>query len=96
VTDRAHRVLPPHAVQAVQVWWKSASNEGQFTLEADIFSRPYLAWQCSGVTETEHVAHPTHRLQAVQVWSKSVSNEGQLTREAKEFFLTTSPRIAAR
>jgi hypothetical protein len=44
-------VLPAHALQPVRVRLKSVSNEGHFTLEAETVFRPYLPYDCSGVTE---------------------------------------------
>jgi hypothetical protein len=43
-------VLPADALQ-VQVTLKWASNEGHFTLEVEIFFRPYIPYDCSGVTD---------------------------------------------
>jgi hypothetical protein len=34
--------LHAHALQTMQVWWKSVSKEGHFTLAAQTTFRPYL------------------------------------------------------
>jgi hypothetical protein len=77
--------LTAHAIQALQVWWKSVSNEGHFTREAATAFRAYLASDYCGVTETSHMSLTVQALQAVQVWSKSFRNEGHFTREAESF-----------
>jgi hypothetical protein len=56
--------IPAHVLRAVQVRLKSASNEGQLTLEDEKVFRPYLTSQCSGVTEIRHMALPANVLQA--------------------------------
>jgi hypothetical protein len=68
--------LPAHALQAVQVRFKSVGNEGHFTLEAESFIHSYLPTNCSGVIGICLMALPTHALQAANVRVKSVSNEG--------------------
>jgi hypothetical protein len=60
----------------VHVWLKSISNEGYFTVEAEIVLRVYVALQWSGMNETSNVALHMDSLYAVKVWLKSVSNEG--------------------
>jgi hypothetical protein len=50
VTEKYHKVLPPHALQPLRVRLKSVSNEGHITLEAETHFRPYLPYDCSGVT----------------------------------------------
>jgi hypothetical protein len=77
-------VLPAHALQAVQVTLKLASNEGHFTLEAETVFRPYLPYDSSGVTEEYHMVLPAHVLQAEQLRMKSVSNEEHFTLEVKK------------
>jgi hypothetical protein len=58
-------ILTAHALQALQVRLKSVSNEGHFTFEAETVFRPYLAYDCSGVTEKYHIVLPAHALQGV-------------------------------
>jgi hypothetical protein len=86
--------LIAHALSAVQVTLKSVSNEGHFTLEAEIVFHTYLPSHCSEVTKIRHVALPVHALRAVQVRLKSVRNEGHFTLEAETVFRPISPRIA--
>jgi hypothetical protein len=44
-------VLTAHALQALEVRLRSVRNKGHFTVEAETLFRPYLAYDCSGVTE---------------------------------------------
>jgi hypothetical protein len=78
-------VLCAHTLQ-VQVILISVGNEGYFTIEDEIFSRPYLRQDCSGVTEQYHMVLPAHALQAVEVRLKSVSNEGHFTLDPERVF----------
>jgi hypothetical protein len=82
-----------HAVQAVQVWSKSISNEGHLTLEAETFFRPSLPSHCSGLNETSYVSLLVHPLQAVLVSSKLVIYEWHFILEAEKFirFSVASP-----
>jgi hypothetical protein len=75
-------VLPAHALEAVQVRLKSASNEGHFTLWAQIVFSQYHPAHCSGVCEICHIETSEHALQLLQVRLKSVSNEGHFSLEA--------------
>jgi hypothetical protein len=75
--------LPTHSLRAVQVRLKSVSNEGHFTLEAEIFFCPYLPSHCSGVSDIYHIKLPAHVLSRVQVTIKSVSNSEYFTLEAE-------------
>jgi hypothetical protein len=56
----SHVVLVPNTPQPVRVCSKSASNDGHFTLEAGTISRPHLALQCSGLSQTPHAGYPPH------------------------------------
>jgi hypothetical protein len=67
MTETSHMALPSHALQAVQVVFKSVSDEGHFTLEAETVFRPCLAWHCSRVPVTSRVVLPAHWLLTVQV-----------------------------
>jgi hypothetical protein len=86
VTETPILPLSAHTLQAVQVLSKSVGNEGDFTREAEIVFRPYLATHCSGVIETSHLVVPNHATEAVQLWARSVGNEGNFTREAETVF----------
>jgi hypothetical protein len=79
-------ILNAHGTQAAQVWSKSVSNKGHFTLEAETVSAPYIDWHCCGVIETPHRAIPALGLQAEEVWSTSVSKKGHFTLEAETAF----------
>jgi hypothetical protein len=59
--------LHTHALQLLQGWSKSVSNEGHFTLEAETVFSPYLPSHCSGVTEICHMAIPA------QAWTSTAS-----------------------
>jgi hypothetical protein len=74
----------PHYV--LQVWSKSGSNEGQFTLEAETIFRPYLASHCSGLTLKSEMILPRHAPDPMQDWFISVSKEDHFTLEAKTVF----------
>jgi hypothetical protein len=52
VTETSHVELAAHALQAVEVWSKSVSNEGHFTREIGTVFGPYLASHYSQVYET--------------------------------------------
>jgi hypothetical protein len=73
------------ALQAVQVWLKSVSAEGNFTREAETAFCPYFASHCSGLIQTSCVAATAHWLQEVQVGLKPVINEGHFIREVENF-----------
>jgi hypothetical protein len=75
-----------HVPQVVKVSLKSVRNEGHFTLEVGRVSRPYLPYDCSGVTQYYNTVLPAHALQTVQVRLKSVSIEGLLTLEGEKVF----------
>jgi hypothetical protein len=94
VTEKSNVPLATHALQAVEVWSKSMSNEGHYTRKSERFSRPYLASHCTGETKTSHLAIHPHAIQALQVWSKSVGNEGHYTLETEKVFRQCFPRIA--
>jgi hypothetical protein len=83
VTELHHMPLPAHALGAVQVTLKSASNEGQFTTEDETVFRPYLPSNCIGVNEISNMALRTHALRAMQVTLKSVSKKGLFTLEVQ-------------
>jgi hypothetical protein len=55
-------VLSAHALEAVQIMLKSASNEGYFTFEAERILFSYLPQDSSGVTEEYHMVFPAHVL----------------------------------
>jgi hypothetical protein len=86
VTEARHRGLLARALHEVQVWSKSVSEEGHFTLQADTFSRSYLASYCKGVAEISDRVLCTDRLQAMYIWSRSASKVGHLTLEAGTVF----------
>jgi hypothetical protein len=67
VIETSDVALPPDALQVVQVWSKSVSNEGHFTREAETVFRPYLASRWSGVSEKTQIALPALALQAQDV-----------------------------
>jgi hypothetical protein len=83
VTETSHLALTAHALDTVQFWLKSVSNEGHFTREAKTVLRPCVATHCSSVTETSQVALNAHVLNSVQVSLKSVGNWRNSTREAE-------------
>jgi hypothetical protein len=60
VTETAHLAHPTHALEALQVWSKSVSNETHFTYDAEVIFHPYLASHSSWVTETLHL-HSVHK-----------------------------------
>jgi hypothetical protein len=91
MTGTAHCALLSHTLQLVLVWSKSFSEEGHFTLDDKIASRPYIVPHYSRMTETAHHALLSHTLQPVLVWSKSVNNEEHFTLEAE----TASQRCRA-
>jgi hypothetical protein len=78
--------LRPPSPQPLQVWSKSGSNEGHFTLQAKTVFCLSLASQSSEVTQTSHVAHPPHAVQQLQVLYNLSSNEGRSTLEAERVF----------
>jgi hypothetical protein len=43
--------LTAHAIEAVQVKFKSVGNEEHFALQVETVFRPHLPKDCSGVTE---------------------------------------------
>jgi hypothetical protein len=94
VTQKYHMAPPAHAPQAVQVRFRSVSNEGHATLETERVFPQYLHSHCSGTTEICHMVLSAHALRAVQVTLKSVSNEGHFTLEAGTVFERISPHIA--
>jgi hypothetical protein len=73
--------LIERALRAVQVSFKSVSNEWHFTLEAERVLRPCLPSHNIAVTEICHVALPVYALGVEQVRWNSVSNEGHITHE---------------
>jgi hypothetical protein len=76
-------VLKRKELQSVQIWCKSV----KWTLNTwGRKSFYYLAWHCSGATETSHLPLPVQALKSVQVWSKLVSNEGHFTVKAETVF----------
>jgi hypothetical protein len=87
-------VLPAHGLQAVQVSFKSVSNDGYFTLEVEknfsSVSPPGLQW---GYWVVPH-GTPSHAVKAVQVRVKALSNEGQYIMKSKQFSVRISPTIA--
>jgi hypothetical protein len=70
----------------VQVWSKSISNEGQFTVAAEIFFRPYLAKHYGRVAETSHAALKSDGPQGVAIWLKPGRSERHFTLEAETVF----------
>jgi hypothetical protein len=86
MTQPLQVLRPPHAPQPVQVWSKSCSKEGHFTLEAETVIRPYHARHCCRVTQTSHVVLPPNAPELLQVLSKSVRNKGHFTLEAGAVF----------
>jgi hypothetical protein len=83
VTEKSHVALPTYASQSLQIWLKSVSKEGHFTVVAERVFRPYLTSYFSMVTQTTYLALPAHAPQLVQVWSKLVNNQGHFTVEAE-------------
>jgi hypothetical protein len=53
-------ILSAHALQAMQVRFKSVSNEGDFTLEAQRVFRLYLHQCWGGITEEYDMVPITH------------------------------------
>jgi hypothetical protein len=51
-----HVVLVDHKLHALQICWKTISNERHFTLEAEIFLHSYIHFNRNGFTQTSHVA----------------------------------------
>jgi hypothetical protein len=90
-----HISLPAHALRAMLVRLNSLSNEGHFSLDAEIIFL-YLHMHCSGVTHISHMALTAHALEGTQVRVKSISNEGHFTLDAERFLERSSPRIAVR
>jgi hypothetical protein len=78
-TQTSHVALNAKAPEPAQVWSKSVSNEGHFTLLSQTVFRPYLDNHGIGANQTSLVALSTGDLQTVQVWYKSVRKEGYLT-----------------
>jgi hypothetical protein len=74
VTEMCNMAIAAHALSAVQVTTKLATNDGQFTHEAETGFRPCLPSHCSGVCEICHMALPGQALAAVEVRLKLVSN----------------------
>jgi hypothetical protein len=75
-------VVSAQASRVLKVRFKSYSNKGHFTHQAETFYRRYLPWHCKGVTEICDIALLAHALEAVRVRPKSVSNEGHFTLDA--------------
>jgi hypothetical protein len=63
----------------MQVSTKSGSYEEYFSREDERIFSPYLASQCSGVTQKRHVTLVPQVQQPVQVWLKSDSIKQQFT-----------------
>jgi hypothetical protein len=78
--QECHMVLPAHALGTKDVRLNAASNEGHFILMIETGIRPYLAYNCSGITE--YMVLPAHARQGVQVRMNSVSKVGHFTHEA--------------
>jgi hypothetical protein len=67
VNEVCHMELAAHSLCAVQVRFKSVSNEGHFTREPETVFRPHLPSHWSGITEICRIALPVHELRAVEV-----------------------------
>jgi hypothetical protein len=78
--------LCTNAPQPTEVWSKSGSKEGHFTLEVKTIFRLYLASHCSWMIHASNVAFSLHAPYPTEVWSKSGSKEGHFTPELKTVF----------
>jgi hypothetical protein len=76
VTNICYIALRAHALQSVQVRFKSVTNEGRLTHEAKIVIRLDLPSHFYGVTEICNEALTAHASRPEQVRLKSSSNEG--------------------
>jgi hypothetical protein len=85
---KRHTWNPAHALQHSQVWWKSVSNDGHFTLVAERVLRPCVDYLSIWANQTSYMRFPAHVLQSAQVWWKSVSNEGHFTVLVQTVFRT--------
>jgi hypothetical protein len=79
-------VLTAQAQETFKVTLKAVSKEGQFTLEVERVFRPYLSWDCSGVTEKLYMVLRANVLQGVQVRLSSFRNEGHFTLQGQTVF----------
>jgi hypothetical protein len=71
--------------QWVEVWSKSGTNEGQFTLVAETVLRRSIASHFSWVTQASRVGIPPHAPKPLRIWSKSGSN-GHFPLEVERVF----------
>jgi hypothetical protein len=68
-----------HAPQPLQVFSKSISKEGQFTLASETLFRRYLAWNCSRMRQLSNMAISPNASQPLQDWTTAVNNEVYFT-----------------
>jgi hypothetical protein len=66
-----------------------------FTHELETLFRPYLASHLSGLTQTPHVAAPPLREKLCKFGGNRAVTKGTLLLRPEEFFVPTSPGVAA-
>jgi hypothetical protein len=82
-------------LERAQVWSKSVTNEGHFTLVAETAFCPYLGYHYTGATQTSYVLLPEHGEYHCNFGRNRSVKKATLFLSPKQFFVPVLTTIAA-